>query len=58
LIGHILRLILKIILLLLSITKAAQVTFKVDMSEETVVAGDGDHPAVYIQDQILMAQAG
>ncbi len=47
-IGHILRQILKIILLLLSITKAAQVTFKVDMSEETVVAGDGDHPAVYI----------
>ena len=42
------RQILKIILLLLSITKAAQVTFKVDMSEETVVAGDGDHPAVYI----------
>ncbi|MAV70062.1 MAG: beta-glucanase [Candidatus Marinimicrobia bacterium] len=29
-------------------TKAVQVTFIVDMSEEIVVAGDGNYPAVYV----------
>ena len=36
------------ILLLITITNAAQVTFIVDMSEETVVAGEGNYPAVYV----------
>ena len=42
------KLILKIYLALLCFCNATQVTFVVDMSEETVVSGDGDHPAVYV----------
>ncbi len=36
------------ILSFITITNAAQVTFIVDMSEETVVAGEGNYPAVYV----------
>tara|TARA_B110000263_G_scaffold192392_1_gene170373 strand:- start:210 stop:1685 length:1476 start_codon:yes stop_codon:yes gene_type:complete len=42
------KIILKIYLALLCFCNATQVTFVVDMSEETVVSGDGDHPAVYV----------
>ena len=42
------KIILKIYLALLCLCNATQVTFVVDMSEETVVSGDGDHPAVYV----------
>ena len=33
-------------------TYANQVTFVVNMAEETVVAGDGDYPAVYLSGAI------
>ena len=40
--------VLKIFLVLICFSNATQVTFIVDMSEETVVAGDGNYPAVYV----------
>jgi len=40
--------VLKISLVLFCFSNATQVTFIVDMSEETVVAGDGNYPAVYV----------
>jgi len=40
--------VLKIYLGLFCFSNATQVTFIVDMSEETVVAGDGNYPAVYV----------
>ena len=40
--------VLKIYLVLFCFSNATQVTFIVDMSEETVVAGDGNYPAVYV----------
>jgi len=40
--------VLKIFLVLFCFSNATQVTFIVDMSEETVVAGDGNYPAVYV----------
>ncbi len=35
-------------LMLSCVSNAAQITFIVDMSEETIVAGDGNYPAVYV----------
>ena len=45
------------ILSFITITNASQVTFIVDMSEETVVAGEGNYPGVEprINYMILMA---
>jgi len=40
--------VLKIYLVLFCFSNATQVTFIVDMSEETVVAGNGNYPAVYV----------
>ncbi len=40
--------VLKIYLVLFCFSNATQVTFIVDMSEETVLAGDGNYPAVYV----------
>ena len=36
------------LLTVLATNYASQVTFIVDMTDETVVAGNGDYPAVYI----------
>ena len=36
------------IFVFLTLSYASQVTFIVNMTEETVVAGDGDYPAVYL----------
>ena len=46
--GFKLNKVLKIYLGLFCFSNATQVTFIVDMSEETVVAGDGNYPAVYV----------
>jgi len=46
--GFKLNTVLKIYLVLFCFSNATQVTFIVDMSEETVVAGDGNYPAVYV----------
>ena len=46
--GFRLNTVLKIYLGLFCFSNATQVTFIVDMSEETVVAGDGNYPAVYV----------
>ena len=46
--GFKLNTVLKIHLVLFCFSNATQVTFIVDMSEETVVAGDGNYPAVYV----------
>ena len=46
--GFKLNTVLKIYLGLFCFSNATQVTFIVDMSEETVVAGDGNYPAVYV----------
>ena len=46
------------ILSFITITNAAQVTFIVDMSEETVVAGQGDYPAVYVSGSNLNGPSG
>ena len=46
--GFKLNKVLKIYLVLFCFSNATQVTFIVDMSEETVVAGDGNYPAVYV----------
>ncbi len=46
------------ILLSITITNAAQVTFIVDMSEETVVAGEGSYPAVYVSGSNLNGPSG
>ena len=46
--GFKLNTVLKIYLMLFCFSNATQVTFIVDMSEETVVAGDGNYPAVYV----------
>ena len=40
--------ILIIHLMLFCFSNAAQITFIVDMSDETIVAGDGNYPAVYV----------
>ena len=40
------------IFVFLTTTYSSQVTFVVNMAEETVVAGDGDYPAVYLQELI------
>ena len=40
--------VLIIYLMLFCFSNAAQITFIVDMSEETIVAGDGNYPAVYV----------
>ena len=37
-----------LILTFVTLTRATQVTFIVDMSQETVIAGEGSHPAVYV----------
>tara|TARA_Y100001980_G_C14457880_1_gene240394 strand:+ start:447 stop:632 length:186 start_codon:yes stop_codon:yes gene_type:complete len=42
----------------ITIIKAAQVTFMVDMSEETVVAGQGNYPAVYVSGVNLNGPSG
>ena len=46
------------ILLFITLVNATQVTFIVDMSEETVVAGDGDYPAVYVSGSSLNGPSG
>jgi len=46
--GFKLNTVLKIYLVLFCFSNATQVTFIVDMSEETVVTGDGNYPAVYV----------
>ena len=46
--GFKLNTVLKIYLVLSCFSNAAQITFIVDMSEETIVAGDGNYPAVYV----------
>ena len=46
--GFRLNRVLKIYMALFCFSNAAQVTFIVDMSEETVVSGDGSYPAVYV----------
>ena len=46
------------ILSFITITNAAQVTFIVDMSEETVVAGQGNYPAVYVSGSNLNGPSG
>ena len=52
------KIILKIYLALLCFCNATQVTFVVDMSEETVVSGDGDHPAVYVSGSNINGPVG
>ncbi len=47
-----------LILLFITLVNATQVTFIVDMSEETVVAGDGDYPAVYVSGSSLNGPSG
>ena len=42
----------------ITFTNAAQVTFIVDMSEETVVAGEGSYPAVYVSGSNLNGPGG
>ena len=46
------------ILLFITFTNATQVTFIVDMSEETVVAGEGNYPAVYVSGSNLNGPSG
>ena len=46
------------ILLLITYSDAAQVTFIVDMSDEIVVAGDGNYPAVYVSGSFLNSPSG
>ena len=46
--GFKLNRVLKIYLVLSCFSNAAQITFIVDMSEETIVAGEGNYPAVYV----------
>ena len=46
------------IFLFITIIKAAQVTFIVDMSDETVVAGQGNYPAVYVSGVNLNGPSG
>ena len=46
--GFKLNTVLKIYLVLSCFSNAAQITFIVDMSVETIVAGDGNYPAVYV----------
>ena len=38
----------KVILFIVGFIFATQVTFLVDMSDQAVVSGDGDYPAVYV----------
>ena len=52
------KIILKIYLALLCFCNATQVTFVVDMSEETVVSGYGDHPAVYVSGSNINGPVG
>ena len=53
-----LKIFFQIMILLVSVTRATQVTFIVDMSEETVVAGDGGSPAVYVSGSNLNGPGG
>jgi beta-glucanase (GH16 family) len=46
------------ILSFITFTNAAQVTFIVDMSEKTVVAGEGSYPAVYVSGSNLNGPGG
>ena len=46
------------ILSFITFTNANQVTFIVDMSEETVVAGEGNYPAVYVSGSNLNGPGG
>ena len=46
------------ILLLITYSKASQVTFIVDMTQETVVAGDGNYPSVYVSGSNLNGPGG
>ena len=46
------------ILSFITFTNATQVTFIVDMSEETVVAGEGNYPAVYVSGSNLNGPGG
>ena len=46
------------ILSFITFTNATQVTFIVDMSEETVVAGEGSYPAVYVSGSNLNGPGG
>ena len=55
--GYSMRLIF-FILSFITFTNATQVTFIVDMSEETVVAGEGNYPAVYISGSNLNGPSG
>ena len=55
--GNSMRLIF-FILSLFSFVSAVQVTFIVDMSEETVVAGEGNYPAVYVSGSNLNGPSG
>jgi beta-glucanase (GH16 family) len=50
--------VLKIYLVLFCFSNATQVTFIVDMSEETVVSGDGNYPAVYVSGANLNGPGG
>ena len=46
------------IFVFLTTTYASQVTFIVNMAEETVVAGDGDYPAVYLSGANINGPSG
>ena len=46
------------ILSFITFTNATQVTFIIDMSEETVVAGEGNYPAVYVSGSNLYGPGG
>ena len=46
------------ILSFITFTNATQVTFIIDMSEETVVAGEGNYPAVYVSGSNLNGPGG
>ena len=46
------------ILSFITFTNATQVTFIVDMSEETIVAGEGNYPAVYVSGSNLYGPGG
>ena len=47
-----------LILTFVSLARATQVTFIVDMSQETVIAGEGSHPAVYVSGLNLNGPGG
>ena len=48
----------KLIFIYISALSAAEVTFMVDMSDQAVVSGDGDYPAVYVSGGNLNGPSG